>query len=310
MSAINRYANDWNSYSQWWDQEFGQKYRNLGDEWNDDATGQRKRDDFYFSIFAERFLRPDMTVLEVGPGGGKWTVRLAPRVRKVICLDVAEEMLKRTEKRCQDEGLSNVELVLSNGRDFQPIADASVDFFFSYDVFVHIALEDTYPYTQEMNRVLKGGGRGTCHYAVNSVPQAWNRVEHMNDWYRGGAHTIGQYFYYSPDALRRMYEHCGLIVVEQHIEDWHCTCMFAKPAGSPVPNLERLLWKLLSPDAADAGVRAETIAALRRLPAELESALAPSLNAAESAEDFGRRAAIAADIRRIWRGIMTKAGGS
>jgi ubiquinone/menaquinone biosynthesis C-methylase UbiE len=36
-----------------------------------------------------------MTVPEVGPGGGKWTGRIAPKVKRLIVLDVAEEMLKR-----------------------------------------------------------------------------------------------------------------------------------------------------------------------------------------------------------------------
>lgn len=172
-----RYAKDWDSYSKSWERSYGNSYDHLGEEWNDDETLERKRDTLYFTVYAERFLSPEMTVLEVGPGGGKWTVRIAPRVKKMIVLDVSKEMLKRTKKRCDDEGISNIEYVLANGKDFQPIADESVDFFFSYDVFVHIALEDTWPYSQEIARVLAPGSRGVCHHAINSVPQSWDRIE-------------------------------------------------------------------------------------------------------------------------------------
>jgi ubiquinone/menaquinone biosynthesis C-methylase UbiE len=229
MSGENRYAKDWNTYSQHWEAEHGSKYAHLGDEWNDDGTAERKRDEFYFMAYAGRWLRPEMTVLEVGPGGGKWSHRIAPLVKRLIVLDVAEEMLERTRKRCDSLGLTNVEYVLASGEDFNTIPDASIDFFFSYDVFVHIALEDALVYVKEMSRVLVPGGKGTCHFAINNVPEAWERIQALNDWYRFGKHTLGQYYYHSPEALRRLYEFNGLRVAEQHQIGVHCTCIFLKP---------------------------------------------------------------------------------
>ncbi|KAF3888301.1 MULTISPECIES: class I SAM-dependent methyltransferase [Nostocales] len=228
-NQTNRYAKDWNQYSQTWEEEFGNKYSYLGEEWNDDDTLERKRDNFYFTMYAERFLRAEQTVLEVGPGGGKWTVRIAPKVKKLIVLDVSEEMLKRTKERCESLGIFNVEYVLANGFDFHQIPNESIDFFFSFDVFVHIALEDTFPYTQEIYRVLTPGAEGVCHYAINSVPESWERIEENNQWYQGGKCTLGQYYYHSPDSLRRMVEYCQLIMKEQHQEAWNCVCVFQKP---------------------------------------------------------------------------------
>ena len=94
MAEENRYARDWNEYSRTWQTEFGQKYRHLGDEWNDDTTESRKRDEFYFSILADRFVHPAMTALEIGPGGGKWTVRLARRARHTTRRRVAEDKMR------------------------------------------------------------------------------------------------------------------------------------------------------------------------------------------------------------------------
>jgi ubiquinone/menaquinone biosynthesis C-methylase UbiE len=226
----NRYAKDWNNYSKMWDGEFGSNYSHLGEEWNDDGTAERSRDSFYFKIYAERFINLNTIALEVGPGGGKWTVLMAPKVKKLIALDVADEMLKRTKERCESQNISNVEYILSDGVGFTDVPDESIDFFFSRDVFVHIAMEDTFIYAQEMNRVLVPGGIGICHYAINSVPEAWERIAENNHWYRGGRHTLGQYYYYSPESLRRMFEFCGLSVIEQHQEVWNCTCIFRKPS--------------------------------------------------------------------------------
>jgi ubiquinone/menaquinone biosynthesis C-methylase UbiE len=299
----NRYAKDWNMYSRRWDLNYSAQYANLGDEWNDDRTEDRKRDAFYFTAYAERWINHDSTVLEVGPGGGKWTTRISPMAKRVIVLDVAEEMLKRTKARCDAAGLTNVEFLLGDGKDFQPLTDGCVDFFFSYDVFVHIALEDTWPYAQEIARVLKPGGRGACHYAVNSISDAWDRIEQNNHWYRGGQHTLGQYYYFSPETLRRMYERCGLGILEQHQEGWHCTCIFEKPAASIVPDLELLLKRLMSVDADDMQMRSGIVRALRALPGQLEERMAPLLTEVIDLQDSKKRSVYAAEIRRLWRGV-------
>ena len=303
MTRINQYAKDWNEYRKMWDYQYSHQYTHLGDEWNDDDTPDRKRDSFYFSVYAERFIRADMTVLEVGPGGGKWTVRIAPKVKHLVVLDVAEEMLKSTKARCESLGIGNVEYILGNGKDFQPVADESIDFFFSYDVFVHIALEDTWPYTQEIARVLVPGGHGACHYAINSVPDAWNRIEQLNHWYRFGEHTLGQFYYFSPETLRRMYERCGLHIMEQHQEGWYCTSVFNKPVASIVPKLEALLRQLISREADDDQVRATIVAALQSLPRELEQSIGPLLVGAQNEKEFHKRVESAAKIREKWRGI-------
>jgi ubiquinone/menaquinone biosynthesis C-methylase UbiE len=302
-TSANRYAMDWNTYSKTWDTQYGHQHAHLGDEWNDDRTAERKRDSFYFSTYADRWIAPGMTALEVGPGGGKWTVRIAPRVKHLIVLDVAEEMLRRTEARCRSLRITNVEYVLANGRDFQPIADESIDFFFSYDVFVHIALEDTWPYAQEIARILAAGGRGACHYAISSVPEAWDRIEQNNEGYRGGKRTIGQYYYFSQEALRRMYERCGLSILEQHQEGWHCTCIFERPAMSIVPRLETLLKQLISQEADDEHVRATIVAALQSLQGHLEESLSPLLVQARKENDLQKRHEYAAGIRSLWRGV-------
>ncbi len=318
MNTDNRYSRDWDEYSHLWDTQFRSQYEYLGDEWNGDFGDEWddflandlaadcipwKRDDLYFALYADRWLRPDRTVLEVGPGGGKWTVRIAPKVKRLVVLDTSEEMLNRTRRRCEALGLENVEFITGNGKDFQPVADESIDFFFSYDVFVHIALEDTWPYTQEMARVLKAGGMGACHHAINTTHQGWDRIERHNDWYRFGAHTLGQYYYFSPLALQRMYERCGLYILEQHQDSAHCTCIFGKPKRSVVPRLEMLLKQLIDERADDAQVYAATVAELQTLPRELERMLKEILESAQQAKDRHQRTYYAAKIRRLWRGI-------
>jgi len=300
-TAENRYAQDWNGYSEEWDRRYGREYAHLGDEWNDDGTAARQRDEHYFRLYAERFLRPDMTVLELGPGGGKWTVRIAPLVSKVIVLDVAEAMLARTRARCESLGITNVEYVHADGKSFHPVASASIDMFFSYDVFVHIALEDTFPYAGEIARVLRPGGLSVCHYAVSSTPGGLSRIEQNSWWYRGGERTLGQFYYFSSEAIRRMYEHVGLYPAEMHEEWCHCVIVARRLGESLIPALEAALRQAIAGDAGSAA-RREAVATLRTLPAQLDAMLGGILPRLEQATTPQGTIAAVQDIRRLWRG--------
>lgn len=302
MTEGQRYAKDWDEYSRAWDTQFGTQYQHLGDEWND-AGSPYDRDAYYFATYAARWLKPDQTVLEIGPGGGKWTVRIAPKVDKVLALDASSEMLQRTRERCESLDIGNVECILGNGKDFQPVPDGMVDFVFSYDVFVHIALEDTWVYAQEMARVLKPGGMGVCHHAINTTHQAWERIEQNNDWYRATGRTLGQFYYYSADALAKMYEHCGLYMMEQHIDGPTCTCVFTKPNSNVIPRLEQSLRGLISMDADDERVRASIVAELRSLQADFARLLDDLLEKANAESNWAARVHYASTIRRLWRGI-------
>jgi ubiquinone/menaquinone biosynthesis C-methylase UbiE len=297
--TINRYANDWNGYSAEWERRYGHRYSHLGDEWCDDGTAERVWERRVFAHAVEPYLGPTSRVLEIGCGGGKWTVRLASRAAHLTVFDVAEAMLTRTRVRVEREGLANVAFVLGNGRDMRPVPDDGLDVVFSYDVFVHIALEDTVAYLGEIARVLRDGGVAILHHAVNDTRPAWDRIETHNDWYRDG-HTLGQYYYHSRDALDRMYSRAGLQIESIWID--YCTAVIVarKPADSIVPRLERALRDAASADddrALEAASHA--IAAAGREVADRFALLAPQLRATPHGP---QRYALIQQIRRLVRG--------
>jgi ubiquinone/menaquinone biosynthesis C-methylase UbiE len=110
-------------------------------------------------------LRPNIpegsVVLEVGPGGGRWTEILQRRARSLFVVDVAEKPLALCRDRFR--ACSNIEYLLSDGRTLA-VPDNSIDVVWSYDVFVHINPMDARGYFQEFNRVLKPGGRAVVHH--------------------------------------------------------------------------------------------------------------------------------------------------
>ena len=298
QAKSNRYADDWNGYSEAWARHYGQRYAHLGDEWCDDGSATRERERRLFAQIAEPWMHAQSRVLEIGPGGGKWTVRLAPKVAHVTVFDVAQAMIDRTRARCEEAGLANVSYQLGDGRGLAPVPDASQDLVWSYDVFVHIALEDTAAYLLEITRVLVDGGLVVLHHAVNDTAPAMDRIETFNDWYREG-NTLGQYYYHSREALDRLYARAGLRVKTMWTE--YCTVVVVaeKPRDTVAPALERALRQLAV--AKDQAAVDAAVTAVEAVGATLQSRLARLTADARSSQPGQARYAAIQKIRALIR---------
>ena len=226
----------------------------------------------------EPWLRPGARVLEIGPGGGKWTVRLAPRVGQLVVSTSRRPCWSARGRASRPTGVPNVSFVLGDGLGLTGIADQSLDVVFSYDVFVHIAPEDTVAYLDEIARVLAPGGVAVIHHAVAESAAALDRMESHNDWYRDRANTLGQYYYYSRDGLTRAYERRGFEVVGTW--SFYCTAVYTvrKPTESVVPAFERAIRRAAiaeTPEALEAAARdaAQALAEAQRRLATLTAEL-------------------------------------
>jgi SAM-dependent methyltransferase len=108
-------------------------------------------------------IPPGGTVLEIGPGAGRWSIILAPRAERLIVVDVAQKPLEVVAERLA--GAPNLECVLSDGASLAGVDDDSVDSVWSFDVFVHIRPRDQAAYLAEIARVLRPGGVAAIHHA-------------------------------------------------------------------------------------------------------------------------------------------------
>lgn len=101
-------------------------------------------------------VRRDWRVLEIGCGMGRLLRPLAPRVARVVGVDLSPEMLRRAREHCGP--LPNVELHATDG-DLDFLPDGGFDFVFSHIVFQHLPRK-TYAerYFREAFRLLAPGG--------------------------------------------------------------------------------------------------------------------------------------------------------
>jgi SAM-dependent methyltransferase len=132
-----------------------------------------------------------LAMVEIGCGIGRMTHAFAPRFARVVALDVSNEMIRRAK----DLGakLSNVEFRVNSGSLLDGVADASVDFVFSWFVLQHVPREaDVLSYVRDAGRALKPGGTAFLHMRTSrgTLDSAARAVER-------------RVFYLLPVAVRR-----------------------------------------------------------------------------------------------------------
>jgi ubiquinone/menaquinone biosynthesis C-methylase UbiE len=146
--------------SAWTNWDWGQK----GEEWTQsEEWKQSVVDDLLGPVMPE-----GGTILEIGPGAGRWTEFLLARAERLILVDIIERTLDMCRERFGTAG--NVEYVLSSGGDLPGVAGGSVDGIWSFDVFVHVAPSDVASYLGEIGRVLRPGAVALIHHSGRPRP--------------------------------------------------------------------------------------------------------------------------------------------
>lgn len=102
-----------------------------------------------------RYIRPDSTFLEIGPGDCALSVALAPRCAFVHAVDVTDAAVDAPSLP------ANVALHISDGTTI-PVAPDSVDVAFSDQLMEHLHPDDATEQLREIRRALKPGGIYLC----------------------------------------------------------------------------------------------------------------------------------------------------
>lgn len=140
-----------------------------GEEWTTDAKRYRGLDPngWKTSLINEimlKYIKEGSTILEIGPGAGRWTEILKTLASRLIIVDISETCLNLCKERFR--GDNNIDYYLIKRRlDF--IGNDSIDYVWAYDVFVHINPTDTERYIEDFQRILNPGGIAIIHHTNN-----------------------------------------------------------------------------------------------------------------------------------------------
>jgi SAM-dependent methyltransferase len=167
---------------------------------------------------------PTGTILEIGPGFGRWTHYLKDYCNELWAVDKSTACIEACQQRFASD--SRVHCVLNDGRSLSLIPDASVDFVFSFDSLVHPDREIVEAYLRQLGAKLKLGGKGFIHHSnfgeyVNSprerLPEALAKPlikVKVLDW----AHHRNPSM--SAEIFRALCEQSGLYCVTQELVNW------------------------------------------------------------------------------------------
>lgn len=103
----------------------------------------------------QRFLTPNTTFLEIGPGDCSLSFAACATAKQVYGLDVSDEITKSTSQP------ANFKLILSDGSSV-PLLENSVDLAYSNQLMEHLHPDDAMEQLQNIYRALAPGGAYVC----------------------------------------------------------------------------------------------------------------------------------------------------
>ncbi len=146
-----------------------------GDEWDGQATylGVPYEDwkKSLYATFIAPHIQPHMTVLEIAAGHGRWSELMQPLCKRLVLIDLNPDCVEKCRAKFAHAG--NVQCLLTDGKSLPGAADASVDFVWSFDSFVHMDETIIRQYFGEIARVLTPSGRAIIHHAGRSERWRW-----------------------------------------------------------------------------------------------------------------------------------------
>jgi SAM-dependent methyltransferase len=139
-----------------------------GEEWSPSPEWKRS----VIDVLMNPNIAPGSIVVEIGPGGGRWTGELQTRAAMLTGIDISEACVRACRRRFAE--FDNVEFRLGSGMDLDGVEKGSVDAIWSFDVFVHVNRPQFQAYAAEFARVLKPGGVGIIqHGRVGGAHGGW-----------------------------------------------------------------------------------------------------------------------------------------
>jgi len=174
----------------------------VGDEW---STAQD-----LLTVVAD-FIAPNVhagsVAAEIGSGGGRVAIQVAPLVSELRCFDISEAMLAKAKHALREH--ANVSFTLLDEPRFSPEFDSVYDFLYVFDVFVHFDLHTMWRYFEEMHRMLKPEGVAFISTANLLTPGGWTRFSRQSKF------TVGGFYFVSPEIVRSLIEKAGFRIIKE-----------------------------------------------------------------------------------------------
>jgi ubiquinone/menaquinone biosynthesis C-methylase UbiE len=216
MPSVEQNYEKWNDPGHW---------SHGGDEWS--VFWGSTDAQWYGSLLPRvKAWLPAHTIIEIAPGHGRWTQFLQTHAKQLHIVDLSDDCIKRCKERFAD--CDNMHYHVNDGKTLpDTIADASVDFVFSFDSLVHCEMEVIRNYFQEIAKKLRPGGAAFIHHSnLGHYPLYFKWAKRIPF----GRRTLGKWRIVdydcwrgsdvSPDSIARAAGEAGLIICKQELVNW------------------------------------------------------------------------------------------
>jgi ubiquinone/menaquinone biosynthesis C-methylase UbiE len=216
MPSIEENHEFWNDRFHWG------KHR--GDAWSDEWGGPTAQWKWCVYPRIRRHL-PAETILEIGPGMGRWTQFLRTCCENLIVVDISERCIDVCRERFGEQGMS---YHLGDGRTLSFLEDNSIDFTFSFESLIHTESDDLRSYLSELSRTLKPEATAFLHHSnLGRYKRYYDLVRRVPKALREGLQARGVLDFdgwraatVSHQWVSREAEKLGLGVLSQELVPW------------------------------------------------------------------------------------------
>lgn len=197
---------------------------------------QPKRNQNDIEQYLKSILQPHYNVFEIGCGGGQWTKFIAPLVNHVSCNDAKTAESNNLFNYLRQHNIGhNVSFFQAQNFTLDYLADNSLDFVFSYDVFCHISYSGQKEYIRNLYQKCKPGCLLMIMYAdahkyarsePENIPIAFHHFLHhdlnitlqraLDDC--DGKNYIGRWYYVGIDNFIQMCLDNDYTIVEKDLD--------------------------------------------------------------------------------------------
>ncbi len=202
MGTVEQNLDSWSHYD----------WSKGGDEWSECWGGTEY---LWMGTILPRIRAfvPADTVLELAPGYGRVTQFLKDTCQKLILVDLVERCIEACKQRFASS--NHIEYHVNDGKSLPMIADASVDFIFSWDSMVHAESDIMKAYIHEFFRILKPTGFGFIHHSNIGYYFLKKREKVDNPHWRAESMNAELFVNFCDEA--------GLSCISQELVGWGAT---------------------------------------------------------------------------------------
>jgi Methyltransferase domain len=173
-----------------------QRFDFYGLQWGDPNNTPNLK--FIRDTYILPYINFDHTAIEIGPGGGRWT-RYLLSFRSLYVVDNHQELLDELIKTFK---VPNLILVKNSGADFPEIPQNSVDFVFSFGVFVHLEQDVIGDYLKFLYPVVTNSASIVIQYSDKTKEEAKNNVGFSQN---------------NPEDMRGLVRQMGYTILEENL---------------------------------------------------------------------------------------------